>query len=1073
MKYVSRFLFATVLLFTTFVSRAQEWTRMLLDTNANYYNIVEAFDTYWSQHPYEKGRGYKAFKRWQWFVEPRVYPSGDLRKASRTYALEQVINTQDPQFKTVPQLSAPHATTANWTAVGPFGSPVNGDAGRVQAIRAHPTNTAAFYVGAAAGGFWMTTNGGLTYTTTTDQLGSCGVSDIAVNPFNTQILYISTGDKDAGDTQSIGVYKSTDGGLTWSPTGLAWSTSQQRRIYRLLINPLNPNTLFAATSVGVYRTLNAGQTWSLVSSASAMDAEYRPGDTTTIYVVTAASFIKSVNGGSSFSPVSISGLSGTNRLVVAVTPGNSSYVYILASNNNNGYGGVYRSVNAGLTFSLMSGTPNIFDWSANGSGTGGQGWYDIALDASPSNPNEIIAGGVNSWKSVNGGLTWSLNTHWTGAGGRPYVHADLHDVLYVSGTLCYLGTDGGVARSTNGGSTWTTINGNMNIAQMYKMGLSASTASRIICGHQDNGTNLLNTATWSEVRGGDGMDCFISWNNDNVMVSSTQYGGFARSTNGGTNWTGITNGLSGTAPWVSPIVQDPVNPTTFYCGYQDVFRSTNQGTSWTKISFNGVPVDEIKISPSNNQIIYYTTNTSVFKTINGGQTWTNITNGLPSGSAQITDLAIDNTNSNIIFVTLSGYSNGNKVFASYTGGNSWFNYSNGIPNIPVNCILYVNNSPQNLYVGTDVGVYYREPSMNAWIPFNAGLPNIVVDDMELFYPQQKLRAATYARGVWETALYSNPSAAPVSQFYNAYNAACINVPFVFNDQSSNAPTQWNWSFPGGSPSTSTLQNPAVTYSISGIYTITLISGNANGLSAPITKTIQAVGNPTVSVTHASVCINQQGLISVASNASQINWSTGQQGASIFVTAPTSSVYTFTASVGACSVSGTASLTVDTQVPITPTIQIMSGYLMTSVIATTYQWYLNGTPIPGATSATYAPTSDGYYSVWVNNGACQASSGALFYQLETVGELSKSAVESAFSCRPIPADKELWLEHHLKSPQKVNLHIRNVIGQTVYKASVLFTPQAAHTISIQGLVSGTYFIFFEYEKGHEILPFIKL
>ena len=98
MKYVSRFLFATVLLFTTFVSRAQEWTRMLLDTNANYYNIVEAFDTYWSQHPYEKGRGYKAFKRWQWFVEPRVYPSGDLRKASRTYALEQVINTQYPQM---------------------------------------------------------------------------------------------------------------------------------------------------------------------------------------------------------------------------------------------------------------------------------------------------------------------------------------------------------------------------------------------------------------------------------------------------------------------------------------------------------------------------------------------------------------------------------------------------------------------------------------------------------------------------------------------------------------------------------------------------------------------------------------------------------------------------------------------------------------------------------------------------------------------------------------------------------------------------------------------------------------
>ena len=1062
-----------LLLFLKTTAFAQDWTQMLNDTSVNFYSLVEAFDSYWKDRPYEKGRGYKAFKRWQWFVEPRVYPSGDLKKASRTYALEQVVNLQDPHFRTTPNLAPSSATTANWSPVGPFGSPVNGDAGRVQAIRAHPTNTAVFYVGAAAGGFWMTQNAGASYTTTTDQLGSCGVSDIAVNPLNPQIIYISTGDKDAGDTHSIGIYKSTDGGLTWSPSGLSWSTSQQRRIYRLLINPLNPNTLFAATSVGVYRSLNAGASWSLVSSASAMDAEYRPGDTTTIYVVTASSFVKSINGGSSFSPVAISGLSGTNRLVVAVTPGNNNYLYLLASNNSNGFGGLYKSINAGISFSLMSSTPNIFDWSANGSGSGGQGWYDIALDASPSNPNEIIAGGVNSWKSVNGGSSWSLNTHWTGAGGRPYVHADLHDVLYVTGSLCYLGTDGGVARSTNGGSTWTTINGNMNIAQMYKMGLSASTPSRIICGHQDNGTNLLNSTVWSEVRGGDGMDCFISWNNDNVMVSSTQYGGFALSTNGGTNWTGITNGLTGNAPWVSPIVQDPLVSTTFYCGYQDVFKSTNQGTTWTRISFNGVPVDEIKIAPSNNQVIYYTTNTSVFKTSNGGNSWTNITNGLPSGSAQITDLTIDNTNANILFVSLSGYASGNKVFASYNGGNTWFNYSAGLPNIPVNCLLYVNNSAQCLYAGTDVGVYYREPSMNGWIPYNSGLPNIVVDDLELFYPQQKLRAATYARGVWETAAYSNPGAAPVSQFYSAYNAACINVPFSFNDQSSNTPTLWNWSFPGGSPASSSLQNPSITYSATGVYTITLISGNANGLSAPVSQTIQVVNAPTLTVTHASVCINQQGLISVSSNASQIYWSTGQQGASLFVSAPTSSVYTFTASIGACSVSGNASLTVDTQLPATPTVQIMPGYLSAGVTAAAYQWYLNGSPIPGATSATYVPLSDGYYSVWVSNGACQVSSGVLFYQLEGLGEWLKEKTERHFVCRPNPADKELWLFHDFNRPQTVSLKIRSVLGQTVYSSKQACLPNTPLFIPINNWVSGTYFILLEFDSGQQVLRFLKL
>ena len=443
-----------LLLISCFTTFSQKWTEMMTDTNANFYDIVKEFDTYWKDRPYEKGKGYKAFKRWQWFAEPRVFPSGNLKFASRGYALEkyqEFLNENSRLEETSNNLSSA-ASVANWTPLGPFGSPAGGGAGRIQVICANPTNTNSFYVGSAAGGFWMTNNGGISYTTTTDQLGSCGVSDIAINPFNTNIIYISTGDRDAGDTYATGVLKSIDGGLTWSNTGLVWQTIQQRRIYRLLINPINPNTLIAATSVGIYRSLNAGQSWSLISSGNYVDAEYRPNDTTTVYAVTSNGLSKSINGGASFAGVSAfpSGISA-NRLSIAVSRANANYLYVLVSNNSNGFGGLYRSLNSGTTFSLMSSSPNIFDWSTTGNGTGGQGWYDIAIDASPSNANEIIAGGVNSWKSTNGGANWVLNSHWYGGGGKPYVHADLHYVLYTSGTTCYLGTDGGVSKTSNNG----------------------------------------------------------------------------------------------------------------------------------------------------------------------------------------------------------------------------------------------------------------------------------------------------------------------------------------------------------------------------------------------------------------------------------------------------------------------------------------------------------------------------------------------------------------------------------------------------------------------------------------------
>lgn len=1054
-----------------FSSFSQEWTRMLSDTNANFYDIKASFDAYWKDRPYERGKGYKAFQRWAWFTEPRVYPTGNMRLASRAHGWEEYqkwVKENESVLGKNSSNAAISATTANWVPLGPFGSPAGGDAGRLQVIKCSPTNSAVIYVGTAAGGFWRSTNSGASYTTSTDLLPSLGVADIAISPTNSLTIFIATGDKDAGDTHSTGVMKSTDGGVTFVTTGLTWTTSQQRRIYRLLIDPSNANNMLVASSVGIYKSVDGGNNWTVSNGSYFYDMEYQPTNSNVVYAVSGNAIWKSTDGGTSFTNVAGA---PANRLSLCVTPANTNYVYVLASNANNGFGGLYRSTNAAVSFSLMSTTPNIFDWSTNGSGTGGQGWYDIAIDASPTNANEIVAGGVNTWRSTNGGSTWTLFTHWTGSGGKPYVHADLHHVYYYSGSVIYLGHDGGISRTTNGGTSFTTINGNMNIAQIYKLGNSANTATRVITGHQDNGTNLMTGSTWSEIYGGDGMDCFISWANNNTMIASYTYGDYQRTTNGGASWTNIVNGLTGSAAWVAPIVQDPITANTYYCGYSNMFKTTNQGTSWTQMGTTSMgTIDEIYVCPTNPNFIYCTTSGSIWKTTNGGTTWSNITSGAPTGSAQVTDITCDNSNPNNVYITLSGYVSGVKVYASSNGGVTWNNYSTGLPNIPHNCIIYRNGSPQALYVGTDMGVYYREASMSSWIPYMTNLPNVVVDELEIFYPTQKLRAATYGRGVWETDLYSNPLAPPFAYFSNLYSSACVNVPFAFNDQSANSPTSWSWSFPGGAPATSTVQNPSVTYPTAGVYTVTLVSTNGNGPSTPYTQTIMVNNTPTFSVIHPSICIGSNTNIPVTTNGSNVTWSTGYNGTQLsLIAATTSSVYTYTISLGACTVAASASLTV-WPLPPTPTVSI-NGMSLTTNSANSYQWYLNGNPIPGATSQDHLPTSDGWYTVDVTNSfGCINQAAAIYI---TITDLrSNSRLLIGVNVSPNPAKDVLKITRDSNIKTALNYEIVSIVGQRLLSGTLKFDAMQESTVNIQSLAPGTYFIRLSDSNNSTAIKYIK-
>ncbi|MEI8137920.1 MAG: T9SS type A sorting domain-containing protein, partial [Bacteroidota bacterium] len=575
--------------------------------------------------------------------------------------------------------------------------------------------------------------------------------------------------------------------------------------------------------------------------------------------------------------------------------------------------------------------------------------------------------------------------------------------------------------------------------------------------------------TNNSVIGGDGMDCFIDWNNNTVMVASSQNGNFGRSTNGGASFVGITNGLTGTPAWVAPIVQDPQTPNTYYCGYQDVFKSTTQGAQWVQMGNIGATLDEIKVSPSNPNIIYATSVGGVWRTSNGGITWSNIAAGIGNNGSQITDLAIDNLNPNQIYVTISGYSAGAKVFSSNNGGATWTNYSTGLPNIPTNCIIYTKNSPQALYIGTDVGVYYREASMASWMPYFTGLPNVVVNDMEIYYPTGKLRAATYGRGIWETNLYSNPTAVPFAAFSNIFSPGCISTALQFNDVSANTPTSWNWTFAGGSISSSTIQSPSVTYTATGVYSVTLTTANANGPSAPYISTISIVNAPTITPVSASVCINQIGFISVNTNGNLVNWDTGQQGISIGVSNTVDAVYNFTVSLGACNTTGSSTLFVNA-LPQSPIVTALPGYLSTSAIASSYQWYLNGSPIIGATSNTFAPSVDGYYSVWVANGNCIASSQPILISVLGLKEFTSIFSNITIGPNPVKEDLELVFENSIAS--EISYEIQNNLGQSVLISTIKSNSGNNAKIATQSLPAGVYFLNLKQGNNKAVYKFIK-
>ena len=750
---------------------AQNWLE-LRDQGANYYQIRDAFNRQYSGKMKEfkkelakeaagtsKSRdkferqmeGMLQFMRWSNWVEPRVSESnGDLGVLAN--GVERAMVEQKRS------MNLQNRTGASWSLVGPLSTPSNGGNGRVNAVRALPGSTTTYFACTPAGGLWKTTNSGASWVPISDAISMLGATDIGFDPTNSNIMYLVTGDGEAADSYSSGVFKSTDGGATWAATGALWTgtgnlATVRTTLSKILVNPTNGSILVGG-SAGIYRSTDGGATWTKTSALSVRDLEFKPGTPTTVYAGGYGTnvFLRSTDGGVTWATAG-TGLptTGTQRVAIAVTPLDPTYVYALVSNNTNyGLKGIYLSTDGGSTFTLKSSSPNVLGWNASGNDTGGQGWYDLSLAVDPSVKTTIYTGGVNIWKSTNSGTTMTCIGHWS-ATGAPYVHADIHDLTFI-GTTLFAGNDGGVFTLASGATTWGDKSSNLANAQIYGIGLSASNPSMIISGHQDNGTVLTsNTTTWSQVNGGDGMLCFIDRTNNNNKFSSIYNGALYRSTSTTTTSFSSIYTVPG-GGWVTPWLQDPVSATTLYAGGTNVVKSINLGTKWTTISsFSGVgTLVELDVAKTNNLNIVAASATKVMKTTNGGIAWTDITTGLPSGVSILT-VRFDVNDANKIYVGLASYT-GQSVYMSTTGGTSWTNISAGLPSVPVNCFASQTNG--DVYCGTDLGVSLRTSVATTWTTFTNGMPGVPVRDLEIYYPTNLIRAATFGRGIWSSPLNS-------------------------------------------------------------------------------------------------------------------------------------------------------------------------------------------------------------------------------------------------------------------------------------------------------------------------------
>jgi hypothetical protein len=723
---------------------------------------------------------------------------------------------------------------------------------RISQMKFHATDADKMYTVTGQGGAFETSDGAVNWTVMqgTENLASSCAS-ICVDYTNDQIIYLGTGDANYY-SNGQGIYKSTDGGVTFVP-----STLTNCLVIEILQDPLYSGTFVAATNKGIYKSTNSGLTWTAQTATTIPFCDMvqeASNNTRTLFAAThenSARLFRSTDYGSTWTQITSGIVTAVGNIQagarIAVTPADTNVVYY---NAIGGLGIIHKSTDDGLNFVVQKpeNVQNLTGYSNSIASGGGQGNYNNCFTVDRLNPSKLWYQSHNTWRSSNDGVTWTFLHNW-----YDEIHTDAHQIIQspFDPTKLYAANDGAIWLSTDEGDNWTPVSDGL---YAFEIGTGAFASSRtskeeLVIGTQDNGKVYRVPSGFKTIGGGDDYE--------RKEFDYLPNGGYFYNMDGTTRKaspaTGpnVSYGLPVVVSSIEAIAFNRVNPEVGFVGKYNVFRTTNLSSSsptWIQISTFSTPIRAIHSCVADiNKLYVITSDQKLYVSSNAMSatpTFTSIT--LPSSVSSVASITAIANNANTVYISINA-----AVYVSTNSGTTWTNITYNLPNVNHRKILSeeYGGTEELVFIATNNAVYFKKVGQVTWTNYSTNLPGRRSPTGFTMFDngtnQSVIRYCSYGRGVWETP-FDNLRAYSAQIIVNGdTNITCNNPSLQFASGSlgtNNTPISYAWSFPGGSPASSSASTQNVTYTTTGTYNITLTITDAlnNVSSKTISKYIQVI-----------------------------------------------------------------------------------------------------------------------------------------------------------------------------------------------------------------------------------------
>ncbi len=683
-----------------------------------------------------------------------------------------IVNTKKEKFNNK------MAPTSNWSPIGPSDFEVtsgwNPGVGRINALAIDPNNPKIIYAGAPLGGLWKSEDGGNNWSLLIDRYNFdsdnqfitepdvLGVSCIAIDPKNSNIIYIGSGDVIGEKKESRGILRSTDGGKTWMQRGL----NDGRPFFfmsNIVINPVDSNIILCSDDREIYISKNAGQTWNTANNVAFdfgnSSLVYKPGSLTTVYSASTfsnsfftgepryAEYVISTDSGSNYKNIDSPILPKNAKIVkLAVTKANPNYLYLGATDAENKFLGIFRSIDSGVNWEKM--TTDTSDVT--------EGFFNFTITVSDTNPLEVYLGAFNAWKSIDGGKTFAKLTEWNAPKTGKYVGPYINN-MYFNNNQLYTVSSVGVYQSFDNGNSFTSKNKGLQVSLGISLDVSKNSSKKILAGMEGIGGMYLSNGSWKSYHGATGGNCAIDPSNENNLYGVSQFGyAMYRSKDAGVT----IDTISLPKEESSSVYRGPMainSKGEVYASFSNLYKLENN--EWKKQNLTPLLpsrngryddiIDLITIAPSVDNVIYILTGQYLYKSIDKGINFELM--NAPNKYYDFLNMIVQDDNPNIIYATDITY-----VFKSIDGGKTFsiIKDNDSKPNRPYAIVHHPRSALNALYVSSTFGdIYYTDDSLTDWVPFyDNELPKNLISDLAINTIDNKIIATTYGRGLWESPL---------------------------------------------------------------------------------------------------------------------------------------------------------------------------------------------------------------------------------------------------------------------------------------------------------------------------------